>query len=361
MKRMRTIICLLFIISSLNLVAQSLSAYTDYKNYFQVFDNGVTKELEYMPVQWYKIGGNTVVYLDNANNLKAYYKGEKYLLNEAPPTACFVNDEMVIYLIGKVMQVFDKGNIIFISGWATDYIIGDSIVGAVDQNAHLYKIYYHGQINSLPDAIDLASITSFSAGDNLLAYKNMEGFLKVYYRNQVFSTEASQATQYKSGANTVAFVNESTQEFSVFYKGNVTVLESQPPRSFAVADNMVAYVDVNETFKVFYNGVKTDLTSFTPQFYKAIDNILVYFDNINLMVFYKGNSYTLDRIIPQEYKIDKNTFVYQDTQGFPNVFSDGKTAQVYNEKINVYDLSGNTLKYTNSMNETRFFVNGKTY
>lgn len=262
----KTLMCLALLLPCPGLFSQGLSAYSDYKNYFYVFDNGISSQLEYQPVQWYKLGAGVIVYLDNSNALKAYYKGEKITLSENPPTKCLVNDNMIITFAGKVLNVFENGTTTLLAGWSSNTVIGDSIVGSVDQNTNSYKIYYNGRVRGLPDVIDGASVASFCAGDNILAYKNMDGYLKIYYRNQVFNTEVYQPTQYKAGANTVAFLNESTQEFNVFYKGAVTVLETQPPVSFSVADNMVAYVDVNQNFKVFYKGEKIDLTSFAPNF-----------------------------------------------------------------------------------------------
>lgn len=341
--------------------AQNLSAYSDYKNYFYVFDDGVSKQLEYLPVQWFKIGGNTVVYLDNTNTLRAYYKGEKYILSEIQPTACTATDNMIVYFSGSALKIFDKGNTILLSSWATDCIIGDSMVGCVDNNIHAYKIYYNGQEHYLPDVLDYPVIKSFCIGDNILAYKNMDEYLKIHYRNQIFNMEVYQPARYKASANTVAFVNESTQEFSVFYKGAVSVLEKQPPISFSVSDDMVAYVDGSQNFKVFYNGEIVELSSFAPQFYKAEDNILVYSDNVNFSVFYKGKTTVLEKNIPKEYKIDVSTLAYNDLHGFLNVFFEGKTIRASSEKINGYQLSGNTVKFSDSMNEWHFFVNGKTF
>ena len=345
----------------LNLFSQGLSAYSDYKNYFYAFDNGVSKQLEYLPVQWYKIGANTIAYLDNSNTFKAYYKGEKITLLDAAPTDYIVNDNMIIYYAGKTLSIFENGTTTLLSGWASNRIIGDSIVGCVDQNASLYKIYYNGQVRSLPDVIDNSSIGSFCAGDNILAYKNMDGYLKIYYRNQIFNTEVFQPSKYLAGANTVAFTNDATQEFNVFYKGAVTTLETQPPVSFTVADDMVAYVDINQNFKVFYNGEKNDLASFAPESYLAKDNILSYYDNVNFIVFYKGKTYTLTRNIPIGCQMSLNTLAYLDTQGHLNVFYDGKTGSVNNEKINVFQLTGNTIKFSNSMNESHFFGNGQLF
>jgi hypothetical protein len=213
----------------------------------------------------------------------------------------------------------------------------------------------------LPDILDGSSVKSFKAGDNILAYNNNEGFLKIYYNGLVLNTEASQSTRYKAGANTVAFVNDATQEFKVFYKGNIMPLDNLPPKSFTVANDMVAYVDNDGSFKVFYQGKITELASFVPTFFKAVENILVYGDNANFKVFYKGTVYTVERYIPVKYKVDFSTLAYEDSEGFVNVFSEGKMQKVVEDKVVSWDLSGNTIKYVNSMNETHFFITGTTY
>ncbi|MFI5164356.1 MAG: hypothetical protein ACHQHP_03810 [Bacteroidia bacterium] len=340
--------------------AQNISAFLDYKNYFYVFDNGISKELEYLPVQWYKVGKNAVVYLNNSGDFKAYYNGDKYDLADAQPSDCRAADDFIVYFSNRILNIFDRGKIMVFSGWTSNYITGDSIVGCFDEQTYTYKIYYHGQTSVLADVLDGNSIKSFKAGDNILAYVNNEGFLKIYYNNQVFNTEITQA-KYKAAANTVAFVNDATQEFKVFYKGSVMPLSNFPPRSFLVADDLVAYIDNNESFKVFYQGKIMDLTSFVPQFYKAEDNILVYGDDANFKIFYKGVSYSIERYIPETYKMDFNTLVYVDSEGYLSAFFDGKTQRVCNEKIAVWELSGNVVKYTNSMNEVHFFLNGNTF
>src|ERR1035437_731731 len=223
---MKKIFLFLFFVFHNLLPAQNLSAYLDYKNYFYVFDNGVSKEMEYLPVKWYKVGKNAVVYFDNSNNLKAYYQGDKQDLLFASPTDCWAMDDFIVYFANSSLYVFDKGNIVLLSRFTTDYTIGDSIVSCFDQNTSTYKIYYHGNIFYLPeDVLDATSLKSFMAGDNLLAYINVDGFLKIYYNGHLFNTEANQSPRYKAAANIVAFVNDATREFKVFYKGNVIPLD----------------------------------------------------------------------------------------------------------------------------------------
>jgi len=343
------------------LPAQNLSAYSDYKNYFYVFDNGVSKELEFLPVKWYKVGKNAIVYLDNSDNLKSCYQGEKSDLAFVAPADCQAVDDFIVYFSNGTLKIFDKGDNVLLSRLTTNYTVGDSIVGCFDQNTSVYKIYYHGNTAVLQDVLDGNSLQNIKAGDNLLAYINIEGFLKIYFKGQVFDTEASQSFNYKAAANTVAYVNEATQEFKVFYKGSVSLLDNFPPRSFVVADDMVAYVNNNGSFKVFYQGKIIEITSYAPKFYNAEDNILVYGDDTNFKVFYKGTSYSLERYIPGVYKKDFNTLVYEDSEGFLNAFSEGKAQRVCNEKIASWDLSGNTIKFVNSMNEVHFFITGTVF
>ena len=69
----------------------------------------------------------------------------------------------------------------------------------------------------------------------------------------------------------------------------------------------------------------------------------------------------MGRTIPKDFAIDQDALIYKDTQGLLTIFYDGKTQRVSNEKISLYQLNGNTLKFTNSLNEAHFFVNGTVY
>ena len=341
--------------------AQSLSAYFDYKNYFFVFDNGQSKEMEYMPVKWYKTGKNAVAYVDNTGNFKGYYNGQTTQLMDVAPANCIPADDFIVYYSTKMLQVFDRGNSVLLSGWTTDYVVGDSITGFFDEKYNTYKIYYRGEVLPLPNAAG-EQIKVVCAGDNLLAYKGSNDFLKIYYNNQVFNLEINQISNCRAAANTVAFMDESEQVFKVFYKGSLITLEKFTPQSFIVGDDMVAYVDNNSSLKVFYQDRIIQLSPFVPQLYKVSDNIFIYADDINFNVFYKGDSYTLEKYIPKDYQIDLSTLAYIDREGYLNAFYNGKTKRVHNEKPVSYELSGNTIKFVTSVsNEIHFFMNGRVY
>ena len=62
--------------------AQFIQAYEDSRKYFYVFQDGVSNQLESQPVRSFSMSAEAVVYVDNGNNLKAWYHGEKFSLGE---------------------------------------------------------------------------------------------------------------------------------------------------------------------------------------------------------------------------------------------------------------------------------------
>ena len=64
------------ITSIIEVKAQNVTAYTDYRGYFHAFDNGSFKQLDYLPVKSYKLGRSSVAYIDNKNDFRIYYKGQ---------------------------------------------------------------------------------------------------------------------------------------------------------------------------------------------------------------------------------------------------------------------------------------------
>ncbi len=53
-----------------NLYSQPLAAYHDYRQHFVIFDNGVTKSIENLPVESYQIGKKCIPYVSNSGQFK---------------------------------------------------------------------------------------------------------------------------------------------------------------------------------------------------------------------------------------------------------------------------------------------------
>ena len=75
---MKKFFFLLFFISSFYSFSQNLSAYNDYRNYFQAFDNGEFRQIDYLPVKSFQVGGAAIAYVDNSNEFRIYSDEQKF-------------------------------------------------------------------------------------------------------------------------------------------------------------------------------------------------------------------------------------------------------------------------------------------
>ena len=344
------------------MAGQNLGAYTDYRGYFYVFDNGNRLLQETMPVKLNQVGGNCVLYADNADNFKAYYKGDKIDLADFIPSKIVTTDDLAAFYNNRILYVFDNGKVTRMPGWTGNFTVGDSLVGYFDDNANQYNVYYNGVLKPLPDVVDTTVRGGIIAGDNILAYVGLDGEFKAYFHDSVYDLGTNHVSKYQAGTNTIAYMDNYSQTFKVFYNGMIATLEPQAPKSFKVGDNLIAYVDAANNFKIFYKGNLLTVFSYAPDFYSVDDNVVPFgVDNVGFNVFYKGEIYKLESTNPSSYQCDFNSVGYLDSYGYLKVFTDGATTQASEVIINKFRLTKNVLMYKTDMNEFTFFLNGKEY
>lgn len=325
---------------------QNLAAFSDYKNYFFVFDDGKIMQEEYMPVKSFQVGGNAIAYIDNSNSFKVYYKGETVPLADWFMPKYVATDYLVVFALGQRLKVFDNGKTTLLANYAESYYAADSLVSFYDLLSKSFKVYYKGTIITLEDALDEPPVKNFKTGDNILAYVNHINEFKIFYRGASFTqTTIDEPLPYEAGKNIVAYYDERYPGFRAFYKGSTYDLEGFPPKSMVAADDMVAYIALNGELKVFYDGKITTIASFEPSFYKVEDSIIVFTEQNYFKAFYKGKIYTLENYTPSDFHIDFNTIAYLDQQGRLKAFYNGQVVVIANEKINQFDLYRNVITY----------------
>lgn len=336
---------------------KNLTAFSDYRNYFFVFDDGVFKQLEHHPVKEFKIGGNCVTYIDNSDNLKTYYKGFVHLLSANHPKEYVAMGKKVVFLFNKTLSVFDDGETRILSTAITNYFWGDSILCFYDENEAKVKVYQDGIKADLEGVLvdNIISISNIKAGDNILAYKGHDNSFKIYFRKQSIVLETTPPESHQPGKNIVAYEDGYSQSFRVFYNGSTEILEEVKPKSYKVGDNLVAYLDLSGNFKIFYDGNKYDISTFEPEFYEAKDNLVTFFDKNYFQVFYKGKIHALEKFVPASYKSDYSTLAYIDDLGYLKVFSEGQLQQISKETINKFEVTGNVVTYWTGINEVNIF------
>ena len=211
----------------LQVKSQSIIAYNDNRGYFNVFDNGVTKTLEYQAPQSFQVGGNCVAYVDFYNNLKVYYNGEVTTLYDGIPTKYQATHSLLVFNVGGIIKVFDKGKVATLSTWTTDYQVADSLVAFIDQTTASFMVYYKGGLQTIEDFHKTQMILEYQASNNTMAYLTYLREFKIFWNGNGYNlfklANNSSQIQYQTGSNIVSFVSNNILGLTVFYKGNINM------------------------------------------------------------------------------------------------------------------------------------------
>lgn len=354
---------LTFIISlnySLSLHAQNISAYTDYRGYLQAFDNGMFKQLEYLPPKSYKFGASSVAYIDNRSDFKIYYKGQTYPQINAADFSYFMTDYLVAFKVGSVLYIFDDGNRKTLSYYNSIVAVNDSVMAYFDDSNYNLSVYYRGKTAVLESSL-LDKPKSIKTGANTIAWVNQSNFFNIFYQGQVHTISNIPPVDYQAGRDLVAYVDDYDKHFHLFYKGDSAMVEEYAPDSFKVGYGIMAYVDNLGNFRVFYNGATKRLLSDRPDFFVVKGNMVVYSYNRMFNVFYNGQVTTIENFAPSDFQVGTDAVAWINDSGRLKIFDKGKTYTASYELINKYNLTGNVLKYETGTNTVTVFFDGKNY
>ncbi len=356
----------LFILLSTSFInAQDVSlkfgtAYRDYRNYLFYFEDGVSLQIESQPVFSFTSKGNLLGYVNNANNLIAYYDRVKTDLGDASNTAFYLSNHLLIYKRDGVLGVFDKGNVVRLSYFLRDYQMNDELIVFRDQNIDLLKMYYKGKIQELEYTL-IGALGPYKVGRNTVAFVNSSGYFKIFHDGQIYEIDNIAPIKFEAGKNIVGFVNGLQQSLNVFYDTKILTLEQFKPISFQVGDDVMAYVSDEGFFKIFSGGKLVKAESYAPEFYMVRDSSVLFFTENKLQLLQNGIRYELDNFKPLNYKMSENCVAWQDNAKRLHFFSNGQSKTITSELFSSYEINGDILRYQLEDGTSHIYYKGKTY
>lgn len=351
---------LFFLLAGGNCIAQDIAAYTDYRDYLQAFDKGQFRQLEYLAVNSYKYGATAIAYVDNRNDFKIYYQGKSIFQLNAADFYYQVTDGLVVYKVGSVLYVFDRGDKKILSYYNSFLSANDSILCYFDDSNYSLKVYYNGRSAELESSL-LERPKSVKTGSNTVAWVNQSSYFNVFYQGRQYEMENTAPVVYEAGGDLVAYVDGYDHYFRLFYKGDTARIDLFPPDSFKVGFGIMAYVDQLGNFRVFNDGATRRLLSDRPEFFKVKGEVVVYAYNGMFNAYYKGEVYQLDTYYPSDFQVGNYGVAWLDVSGRLKLFDKGKIYTASYEQINNYKLNGNVLKYEVGNNTVKIFYQGKNY
>lgn len=359
---MKLPLALVFVILSTSFVqAQNISAYTDYRDRFYIFDEGVSTKVEDLKPQSFKVGGEGVLYVSSQGNLKLYSDGVVSKLEAGGTMEYFASDYILAYSIFEKLNVIENGKKITLSTRCPIFRVEDSLIVYFDKNLESLRVYYDGESIDIESGLVGMPVESFTSGDNIVAYVStrLKNF-KVYYKGENHTLlEYVDGIKFKAGRDLVAYENPLENNFKVFYKGEIYKLDDFMPKSYKTGDNFVAYVDAMGEFKVFYDGEIYEASSFTPEAYYAEDNLLLFTEYEHFKLFYMGEVYELEPYIPKNFKLDWNSVAYLDNTNRIWLFSKGEKQYFSNDMINSFDIYRDLIQMNVKVNRNVTFYKGQ--
>ena len=339
---------------------QHLAAFSDYRDYFYIFDNGVSMQQEYQPVQSHKVGANYVAYVDNLGKFKVYFDGQVNEIERYNIGNYFATKHLLVYKVDQELLVFDNGEIKSLVYYPAFFGVGDSIVAYSDRSSGYLTVYYQGHVTPIADGLVAMAAKSLRVGDNIVGFVDIQDKLYLFYRGRIEELIYNPST-FRVSLNTAAYVDATSGEFGIFHRGNFYEVETFQPVSYKMGNDIVAYVDQSDNFKVFYQGEVQTISSYRPDFYKVVDDLVIYGDNGFFKVIYNNEEFTLENYIPKTYHADMSTLAYIDQMGFLQCLHKGKTHSLSDESVSEVDVSGNTVSFTVGLNTNKVFHNGQIY
>lgn len=364
--KFRLLLVLLYVCLSTNIYAQNITAWNDFNNRFRIFDNGEFRQLESMAVEKFTVGYDWVAYISNNNTLKYYRHGKTSEITEGAFVQTMSDRTALFYFTQtRQLDVIENNKRKTLTTWLETKLESDSLVFYKDGYTSQYFVYGNGTTYTLDDISPLEKNFEklFSLGKNTFAYINSSQRLRVLYANEFYGLDdAGSLTSFGAGQNIVAYTDRDGLNFTAFWKGNIYPIDANAPAKFSVANDMVAYVDVAGTFKVWDSGETITLDSYEPATYEAIDSVIAFESSIGqFKAYYNGKVYTLDNKVPGKYEVANGHIAWLDNNNWLQLFHKGKVINITKEEVTNVVLDGNLLRFTAGVNDTKVWWNGVIY
>lgn len=345
------------------LQAQQLAAYNDNMKRFWAFEAGLTYQLEYLEIMDYQIGGYLIAYINNGSTLKIYRNGETEELITGAPIIYEATDYLLGYSIYEQLNVYDNGDIKVLSTQAEGYVVQDSLIAWYNRISKNIQVYYNEEVYTVEDGLIYNPLKSFKLGDNTFAYiQSSTQEFKLFYQGEIIVLDHFvENLVYQTGRDIVAFMDIPDQAFKVFYRGEVITLESFQPKSFQVGDGVLVYVDNLGQLKYFDGGEVVVLTTFEPQFYSVHDFVMVFEEQGFFKTYYNGQVYVIERFIPARWLIDWNTIAYLDQTNFVKSFKQGEHNMVSHEIVKEFSLHRDLIIFVEGRNRVKIYFMGQLF
>ena len=351
---------LLLLLLSMSCHAQKVFPFLDNIGYLRSFENGYSKQLDYLVPTEVKFNQNIIAFKDHKRDLFVYNGEKKYFLNNTS-SRYELGLNSVTWNIGPILFHWDNGKSKILSNFADEYLVSDSLVVFIDTRDNSLKAHYKDSVYLVTYSLEGLKLPS-NIGPTTFGFKGPGEVQYIFDRGKITEIGSSQFSfTYASGYGFSVFNDPINQSFALYERGEIYNIEEIQIPSYKAGNNFAVYLDQNENLMYYEDGDLKKISNYSPDFYKVKDSLVVWGET-NLFFVYDGEKVSqIANYIPEEYKISNKTLAFRDVMGGVSVFTEGKTHEVSKVYLAEFEVNGNAVRVETSKGNFLFWQNEKEF
>lgn len=228
------------------------------------------------------------------NTWNIVYKGmvrQLYQSTVALTSPAYVGDNIVVFKDnGDVYRVFYKGQVYEFGVWMDPikFSSGGNVACFNDPTMNTFAIFENGEFLD----VEPQFAKTYKAGRNFIAYEDVNGNLMYYSKGQK-ATLSEFPKSYDVNDNMVFFV-ENMYAYT-YYQGEKVLVCNYIPKDYKLKNDIIAFRNIMGGVSAFIDGKIVELTTQQDSEYEISGNsVLVKLFNRSYIVYMKGQSYQMN-------------------------------------------------------------------
>lgn len=270
-----------------------LLGYSVYQQ-LNVYDNGKVKVLSTQCDDYITRDSLMAWYNQIQKTIDVYYNGQVttimdgLIYNPLQEFKAGDNTLAFVHTSSEAFYLFYQGHLQILDQYVQDLVFeaGRDVVAYVDKPDQSFYVFYRGETTEL----ETFEPKSFQVGDEMVAYVDNLGKLKLFDDGQVTTVTSFEPKYYS--LNDKVLVYEEQGFFKTYCNGQVYIIERYQPDPYYTDFNTIAYLDQNRFVKIFQFCAPVYTTYDIVTEISLLRNLVIWVEGINKTnIYFNGKVY----------------------------------------------------------------------
>jgi hypothetical protein len=345
---------------SLITFAQDVFPYIDNVGFMRSFQNGYSRQVEFLPPVDVKFSEKIIAYIDNKNDFFIYDGKEKEMLSNMA-SSYQIGYHIAAWNTGPILNVWDNGKKRTLTRFGRNYVVSDSLVVFEDLMENAIRVYYRDSIYELYRTVG-QPIFPAAVGSNTVAFEGNGNVQFAFVAGSIVEIGViNDNVRYSAGGNKIAFNDPFHQSFASAQFREIVDIESIQIRDYKAGNDLIVYRDLNDQLLCYMNNEVIELSNYSARWFEVFRNTVVWNEAGLFFAFDGKQKYELANYIPEEYKIRDGIVAFRNLNGGVSMFANGEVTVISNLPNAPFEVNGTTVRVQVNRGNFIFFKDGKSF